>query len=254
MGSSIGSNTADFNNFGRFASLGGSVGGAIVGISSIIEGSLAGGLSALGSAGPVLAVAGPVGAAVAAAAMLAAMIFKGADPTQRITAWIEQAYIVAADNIYALAQNGMISPAEAAATISKLIPVAQAAIQSSQGSAQAKGRGIPHVQGVLLNEQSAASALTTTVTVPLDATTARAFYPFKEGAAGWEKGSITEGNTLADQLIVYLSQNRTAQGPTALPDAGSSVAPSGSPSKTPATPGAALVVIGGLILKGLHFI
>ncbi|MGH9770298.1 MAG: hypothetical protein ACRD4Q_01130 [Candidatus Acidiferrales bacterium] len=152
----------------------------------------------------------------AAIAVLIMSFFHGANPNQIPAAQIEQIFEIAADNLYALAQNGII-------TIQQAIQGMQALITSGQQlEAQYQARiGNPAVRGSqnltkVINAEIAGAQALPTIPLVANATLAgaRAFYYVKAGASGWYAGSITQGTSLTDQLVTQMiAQNETPSDP-----------------------------------------
>ncbi len=198
-----------------------------------------------------------VGAIVAVAVLIILKLFKGADPRQVPAAKIEQMFEAAADNLYALWANGMITRNEANAGMDWL---SQAGTQfftqhpnlfDGNFSSGPGSRGVRNMQQVIQAEKVPATPVK--IKVEKDVALAHTFYPnLPIGPGHWYKEGVQMGQQLADEYVDALPKNfGTAAAldkvTTALGDV-----TSGDPHKAGGILGILLLfLVGGLLLKGL---
>jgi len=150
----------------------------------------------------VAAAAGPIGIAVAAAIVLAKLIFKGADPRQVSAAKIDQAYTTAGRNIHALFDAHMLTKQAALDGINGLLI---GAVQAEQVELDALAKGkplnkplmdaIPHIkEGFQAQLSHVGQTADTPTTQPVNLAKARTYYQ------KWQKGYYADCIKWAGQL------------------------------------------------------
>jgi hypothetical protein len=206
------------------------------------------GLVAVGSAIPI---AGTVIAAIAGIAA-ALGLGQGCGSSCIEAAQQEQVFEAAADNIYRVAKAGMIPGTIAAQLIQALIPLAQQA-EAAQGT-KASGAGASNAAKVIQNEASAAAALGSTISQPLNLSAAQAQF-IGLNTSGWYPQALATAQQLAVQILQTYANSAPSMMPastTGAPATGSSLAVGGpqavvatAPAMIPTTTASAST-IGGL--------
>lgn len=143
-----------------------------------------------------------ISAAIAGLVAVFSSLFHGADPRQVGSSQIEQAIEAAADNLYALAKNGMIYVAEAVVGMETLLAQGQQNEQSWGG--QAGSRGYTNLTNVINAEIAAVKLLSDNVTQEIDLQKAQAWYVQKGPAGTWYDVSIDAANQLTDSFLQAL--------------------------------------------------
>lgn len=161
---------------------------------------------------PAAAAAGPAAPIVLAVATLVSVLLTlikfGPSPYNVPAATAEQVFEAAADKLYAAAQDGMISVAEAVAGMRVLLQY------GTQSISQLKldGRGtaaLANMTKVIQDEISAVQRVSSKVTKPIDVSAAAQYYP-APGASGWYSESIVQANELVAQYLQALPARQSS--------------------------------------------
>lgn len=198
----------------------------LVGTGAALAVAAAGGTaSAAASGGALLAAtaAGPLAAILIPVMILLSRIFKGADPRQVPASQIEQAFEVAADNLYAVAKAGMVTKAQAASGMQVFLQKGVEYFGQMQSQlATAGNKGAANMGKVIRDEITAVLALPVVAPVPVDLAKAQVLYKanLPGGGAGWYPKSVAAGNNLADEFLKAMvtegtSPAQVAAGPVA---------------------------------------
>jgi|GEM_PF-5494337 len=161
------------------------------------------------------------GAVVAGLALLAGLIFHGADPRQVPASKIEQSFEAAADKLHEMMLAGMISVAQAVAGQQACIAAVRAMMDQyhSQLGDKIYSGTIANVTKVI-NDQiaqtqahAALPGVPTTLQVQpssvileIDPNSASKYYP-QDGTAGWYPESVQSGDTLVNHYLSTLPEN-----------------------------------------------
>lgn len=205
-------------------------------VTSVVGGSLLQIAPATGPAAPFVAAAG-------ALTELFGAIFHGANPLQVPAARAEQIYEAAADNAYAVAKAGMVTPAQAIAAQQQFLQMGIADLQSRNIGVAAQN-SIKNMTKVINDEIAVTQKLPSKITQQLDLTKARALY---KGGAGWYADSIQAATQLTDSWLQSLGARLGGAGGTATV----ATSPSGGFFSAPLLM-AALVVGAILLFAGRH--
>ena len=151
----------------------------------------------------------PISKAILAIGAVIAKIFGfGPSPYNVPAATAEQIFEAAADKLYAAAQDGMISVAEAVAGMRVLLQY------GTQYITQLKldGRGKPalaNMTKVIQDEISAVQRVSSKITKSIDVAAAAQYYP-APGASGWYSESIAQANELVAQYLQALPARQSS--------------------------------------------
>lgn len=158
---------------------------------------------------------GAVGAATlgigAAAAIIASLVFHGADPNQVPAAKINQTFIGASDKLAAAHANGMITKEQATSGMEWLKSEAQALWQqypTLAGSTNSKiSSTLSQIDSVVTAEESGAKMqVPDNITVEINPDAVSGYYP-TAGTSGWYSDSIKAANQIASTYLSSLPKN-----------------------------------------------
>jgi hypothetical protein len=148
----------------------------------------------------------PLPVAIPALIAIAKKLFRGADPAQVPAAQIEQAFEAAANNLYYVAQAGMISKEQAAAGMQVFL---QQGIEyegkANLGAAAQKGAA--NMTKVIQAEITGVMSLGAISAVPLDLAKARTLY---QTGSGWYAASLQTAAQLTDAYLGSLTSGLAA--------------------------------------------
>jgi len=173
------------------------------------------GWMAVASLPKIATTAAPAGSAapivmgvMAIASLIASIVKFGPSPYNVPAAQAEQIFEAAADKLYAAAQDGMISVAEAVAGMQALLQVGTQQITQMKLNSQGKP-ALANMTKVIQAEISAVQEVSSKITKPVDVTAAAQYYP-APGASGWYSESIAQANQLVAQYLQALPARQTS--------------------------------------------
>lgn len=187
--------------------------GQLVGVGAGMTASVAA-LAHAGSAallGTTAASVPVIGGIVAGVALIAALIFKGADPRQVPASKIEQVFQGAADKLYRAVQAGMITVDQAVAGMEMFIDMGKEIYSQNPSLGAATnspgGKGIANMVKVIEAEEAAARQLHgTAIKAEIDPNAVKNFYP-TQGTSGWYSESLAAADQVAGDYLAGLPRN-----------------------------------------------
>lgn len=139
-------------------------------------------------------------AALAALTSILKSLFRGADPRQVPASQIEQAFEAAADNLYAIAQAGMITVPQAVAGMQAFLEQG-IAYEAKANLGEASVKGAANMTKVIKDEIKVAHALPPIAPVALDLSKARTLY---KSGGNWYAASLQTAAQLTDAYLEAL--------------------------------------------------